>query len=121
MPSHPPGPGYQSKSDFVLGDRHGTSCAPALVRYVEAILKSWGFTVSLNKPYAGGYITERYGRPRDQAHALQIEINRALYMNEQTLAKRDSFEVLKSKMTKLSSQLIQNAEQILLEVRRAAE
>ncbi|MDZ4791577.1 MAG: N-formylglutamate amidohydrolase [Hyphomicrobiales bacterium] len=121
MPSQPHGSGYQPKVDFVLGDRHGTSCAQTMVRFVEATLKAWGFTVALNKPYAGGYITERYGRPKLGAHALQIEINRALYMDENSLVKRGSFEVIRAKLTLLAQRLIQNADEILLQVRRAAE
>ncbi len=121
MPSQPHGAGYEPKVDFVLGDRHGSSCAPTLVRFVEATLKAWGFTVALNKPYAGGFITERYGRPKLGAHALQIEINRALYMDEQNLNKRGSFEVIRAKLGVLAQRLIQNAGDILLETRRAAE
>jgi len=87
MPSQPftaPRPGHR-RADIVLGDRFGTSCAPAIVDCVEASLQAAGLIVARNKPYAGGFITEHYGHPGHHCHALQVEINRDLYMNEQTL------------------------------------
>ena len=64
---------------------HGTSCAGALTARVERELRRHGFHVVRNKPYAGGFITEHYGEPLAGRHAIQVEINRALYMNERTL------------------------------------
>lgn len=84
------------RADVILGDRHGTSCASALTQAVEAAFKAKGFSVHRNAPYAGGYTTERYGKPLHGIHALQIELNRALYMNEATLKKTAGFEQLKS-------------------------
>lgn len=69
-------------ADIVLGDAHGTSCSPRLTRLVERTLTGQGYAVRRNDPYAGGYITRHYGRPRDGVHALQIEIARDLYMDE---------------------------------------
>jgi len=80
--------------DFVLGDRFGSSCAPALVELVEATLEGMGYAVARNSPYAGGYTTEFYGRPADGQHALQIEINRALYLNERSLSRHGGFDRL---------------------------
>jgi N-formylglutamate deformylase len=71
-----------SRPDIVLGDRYGTSCSPVLTDVVEHTLRQMGYRVHRNKPYAGGYITESYGNPQAGMHALQIEINRALYMDE---------------------------------------
>jgi len=68
--------------DMVLGDRHGLSAAPAVTNHVERILKDLGFRTTRNNPYAGGFTTREYGRPKDGVHALQIEINRAIYMDE---------------------------------------
>jgi N-formylglutamate amidohydrolase len=76
----------------VLGDRYGTSCSAELTRAAAQALKAQGYAVTLNKPYAGGYITEHYGRPHAGLHALQVEINRALYMNEITFDKSSGFE-----------------------------
>ena len=78
------------KADIVLGDRYGTSCAPALTDLVDRAARR-GYTVVRNKPYAGGFITEHYGEPALGLHALQIEINRALYMDERTLARAAGF------------------------------
>ena len=82
------------KADFVLGDRYGTSCAGLLTDLVEVALRCHGYSVVRNKPYAGGFITEHYGEPALGRHALQIEINRALYMDERALAPKPSFQTL---------------------------
>ncbi|MGD1887522.1 MAG: N-formylglutamate amidohydrolase [Cohaesibacteraceae bacterium] len=81
-------------TDFVIGDRFGASCAPELSEQVIASLRSLGFTVARNKPYAGGFITEHYGRPAKGIHALQLEINRGLYMNERTLVPNNGFNAV---------------------------
>jgi len=69
-------------ADIVLGDRYGASCSRALVARAEAHFRDLGFAVVRNRPYAGGYTTEHYGRPETGVEALQIEINRGLYLNE---------------------------------------
>jgi N-formylglutamate amidohydrolase len=78
--------------DFILGDRYGTSCSPLLTDIVEEALRRRGYGVSRNRPYAGGYITECYGEPGAGRHALQIEINRGLYMDERSMARRARFD-----------------------------
>ena len=83
------------RPDFVLGDRFGTSCSPELTRLAAASSRRSGYVVVLNKPYAGGYITEHYGRPHEGIHALQIEVNRALYMDEQSFEKSSAFDRLR--------------------------
>ncbi|WP_173932659.1 N-formylglutamate amidohydrolase [Chelativorans sp. Marseille-P2723] len=80
--------------DFIIGDRFGSSAVAALTEYAVGILAAKGYTVAYNKPYAGGFITEHYGRPAECVHALQIEINRGLYMNERTLARTRHFDSL---------------------------
>src|SRR5215212_5522458 len=82
------------KADIVLGDRYGTSCVGILTDLVDAALRSKGYSVTRNKPYAGGFITEHYGEPALGRHALQVEINRALYMDERTITKRPGFATL---------------------------
>lgn len=72
-------------ADFVLGDRFSTACAPGVTHLVERTLEGMGYAVARNAPYAGGYTTEFYGRPGRGVHALQVEINRALYLDETTL------------------------------------
>ena len=66
----------------MLGDRYGTSCVPIVSETVDAMFRELGYVVSRNKPYAGGFITEHYGNPAAGLHSIQIEINRALYMDE---------------------------------------
>ncbi|MGN6365540.1 N-formylglutamate amidohydrolase [Asticcacaulis taihuensis] len=72
----------EQKPDIVLGNRHGETCSEGLVRRVRGVLEGAGLRVGLNKPFAGGYIVETYGRPAAGIEALQIEINRAIYMDE---------------------------------------
>lgn len=87
--------GRDRAADIVLGDRFGAACASALTAKVETEFRALGYRVSRNAPYAGGYTTEHYGRPANHVHALQIEINRALYVNESTLAPTGGFPRLK--------------------------
>ena len=75
-----------NRVDMVLGDCHGTSCAPAITNLLAEQAAAEGFSVVRNNPYAGGYTTRHYGRPAEGVHALQIEINRGLYMDERTIA-----------------------------------
>lgn len=96
-----------TRADVVLGDRHGTSCASALTHEAENIFKDLGLTVGRNTPYAGGYTTERYGKPMHGIHALQIELNRGLYMNEATLAKKPRFDDIKMAMSAFAETLAQ--------------
>jgi N-formylglutamate amidohydrolase len=95
MPSSPTTDRTAGRPDFVLGDRFGTSCSAELTRLAASTLEAQGYAVALNKPYAGGYITEHYGRPHKAQHVLQIEINRALYMNETSFAKSQGFDRLR--------------------------
>jgi N-formylglutamate amidohydrolase len=95
-----------AKADMVLGDRYGTSCATLLIDLVEAAMRGRGYTVIRNKPYAGGFITEHYGEPTLGRHALQIEINRAIYMDERTLQKKPSFASLAGDLIEGFSQVI---------------
>lgn len=81
----------RSRADIVLGDRYGASCSPAIVAFVEQEFRALGFEVTRNRPYAGGYITEHYGAPGNAQNALQIELNRALYMDERLHEKRRDF------------------------------
>lgn len=68
--------------DVVLGDRHGSSCAADLTRRLRRAFEALGWRVALNQPYAGGWTTQRWGRPAEGFHAVQIELNRALYFDE---------------------------------------
>ncbi len=89
------------RPDIVVGDRYGTSCAPVLVDLVVEALEALGYAVARNKPYAGGYITEHYGAPTINCHAMQIEISRGLYMDERSICKSARFEALRADLGKV--------------------
>jgi N-formylglutamate amidohydrolase len=107
MPSAASGdPAYGRKGcDMVLGDRFGSACAPGLTRLVERELEGMGYRVARNAPYAGGYTTEFYGRPQEGMHALQIEINRAVYLDEAALKPTAGFARLKRDLDRLCAAL----------------
>jgi N-formylglutamate amidohydrolase len=105
MPSTTTGKPVNQRPHFVLGDRFGASCDARLTRLVRDTLAGLGFDVQLNRPYAGGFITEHYGRPATGIHALQIEMNRALYLDEATLEKTSGFDPLATVLNHLTSEL----------------
>jgi N-formylglutamate amidohydrolase len=106
MPSNIRGGPTRIRPDFVLGDRFGASCMPELTDCAAATLERLGYTVCRNKPYAGGFITEHYGRPARGLHALQIEVNRALYMDEHLLTPHRGFERLSADLLTLAESLL---------------
>jgi N-formylglutamate amidohydrolase len=106
MPSMAPIREDRPRADFVIGDRYGTSCSPVVSDIVEAILRGRGYHVVRNKPYAGGFITEHYGQPDAGIHAIQIEINRAIYMDERTYRRSASFDAVRRDMTALAEGLL---------------
>jgi N-formylglutamate amidohydrolase len=95
--------------DFVLGDAHGTACTPRVTRFVERVLCELGYVVRRNDPYAGGFITRHYGRPRENVHALQIEISRGLYVDETRIVRLDRFDAVRQDMTTLIAALTRDA------------
>lgn len=103
--SMPAGAGRMGGPDFVLGDAHGTACMPQVTTLVERVLSASGYDVRRNDPYAGGYVTRHYGRPRDDVHALQIEVARRLYMDEATLQKAPGFARLQSRLDALMAEV----------------
>ncbi|MBL8583073.1 MAG: N-formylglutamate amidohydrolase [Rhizobiaceae bacterium] len=109
------------RPDFIVGDRFGTSAAQALTDHAIGLLRSMGYTVAHNKPYAGGFITEHYGRPARGLHALQIEINRGLYMDERNLQKSAGFDALTEDLARFSSRLLDIPDQDVVELPIAAE
>lgn len=120
MPSFPAGR-RESEIDVVLGDRNGTSCHPALTDVVSALLRAAGYRVARNRPYAGGYVTEHYGRPAEGVHALQIELSRTLYMDEATLEKTAGFARLAADVERLVRDLADGWRTIFDPVALAAE
>lgn len=91
--------------DIVIGDNHGRAADPALVRAARSFLEAKGYAVAINDPYPGGFVTKAYGAPSAGLHALQIEVNRALYMDEATYDRGPYFAVLQTDMTALMAHL----------------
>ncbi len=107
--SMPSGDGLAADDEpsFILGDAHGTSCDPALPQAAQHFLESHGFHVRRNDPYAGGYVTRHYGRPRQRTHALQIEISRSLYLDQRSYRPLPAFGRIRSLMTSLLQHLME--------------
>src|SRR5579864_7927408 len=91
--------------DIVLGDCHGTSCHPIVVEAAHRLLSAKGYRVARNAPYAGGFTTAHYGAPKSGGHALQIEINRALYMDEREIHRKPFLHQLTQDMHDLLAAL----------------
>jgi N-formylglutamate amidohydrolase len=102
MPSGARGP---LGRDIVLGDRYGAACHPAITALVEATLSGMGYSVARNAPFAGGHSTQIYGQPANKRHALQIEINRALYVDERSFTRTQGFQRVRADMTRLAEAL----------------
>lgn len=96
----------RSRPDVVLGDRFGTACDGVIMSFLQAALHDLGYNVQINRPYAGGFITEHYGRPANGIDALQIEFNRGLYLNEQTLQPTAGFANLQRDVETVVSRLV---------------
>jgi len=109
------------RPDFIIGDRFGVSATRALTETAISLLASMGYTVAHNKPYAGGFITEHYGRPARGLHALQIEINRGLYMNEHTLVRSAGFDALADDLARFSAELMAMPDHNFVDLPLAAE
>ena len=99
MPSQRGGKKGGHCADFVLGDRDGTTCTPEFTDYVAAVLRGRGYTVRINEVYKGVEIVKRQGRPAVNRHSLQIEVDRALYMDQKTLEKTRGFGRLQTDIT----------------------
>jgi N-formylglutamate amidohydrolase len=95
-----------SRVDMVLGDCFGSSCAPVVTQTAETTLRRLGYRVLRNAPYAGGYTTRHYGNPGQGVHAVQIEINRALYMNEATHVRLGGFAKLQADLGAVLAALV---------------
>ena len=91
MPSVAGSKDDRPRADFVLGDRYGTSCVGIVPEIIEQCMRGFGYTVGRNKPYAGGFITEHYGNPASGLHVVQLELNRAVYMDERRREKGPRF------------------------------
>lgn len=97
--------GRREKPEIVLGDRFGASAEGAIVDEIEAAFRDEGFRVGRNTPFAGAYTTQHYGRPSRGQHAVQIEIDRSLYMNEAKLVPNGDFARMKEAMTRVIARI----------------
>jgi N-formylglutamate deformylase len=100
----PDGPGAR-RPDFVVSDRDGASASPELTSLVVETLRDMGYRVSVNDPYKGGTIVEQLGDPARGVHSIQVEINRALYLDELTVEKTDGFTPLANALACLTERL----------------
>jgi N-formylglutamate amidohydrolase len=100
--------GGMPRPDVVLGDRFGASATAEVVDRLEAAFASAGFVVTRNAPFAGAYITQAYGRPSKGQHAVQVEIDRSIYMNEQLIRPNGNFEAVQAALR----DVVQEAAQI---------
>jgi N-formylglutamate deformylase len=93
-------------ADFVIGNRDNTTSSESLVLFIQEQLVQHGYSVAINHPYKGVELVRRYGKPEQQRHSVQLEINRKLYMDESTLAMHAGFDALKGHLQSLVKQLL---------------
>lgn len=110
-----------ARADFVIGDRFGTSCSALVTDALERELSIAGYCVLRNKPYAGGYITEHYGNPAAGVHAVQIEVNRGLYMEEAIYERGAAFAQVRDDIQGAMLRMLENLRTRLGPTRTAAE
>lgn len=91
--------------EVVLGDRHGAACAPAVMAGVEAAFRRAGFRTARNTPFAGAYVAQAYGRPSSGQHVVQVEIDRALYMDEAAVRPAPGFATVQRRLTMVIAEL----------------
>ncbi len=94
------------RPDIILGNGHGASCQPGWSNHIERVFDGLGFSVRQNEPYAGGFITRHYGRPREGVQVMQIEIARSLYMNERQFTRKPSFEIMRRKLANFLESMV---------------
>ncbi len=104
--------------DVVLGDRYGVSCNQDIVVEVEQILTGAGLKTARNLPFAGAYVAQHYGRPVAGRHVLQIEIDRAIYMDEESIQPNENFTAFKELLSGVIQKFVVLGQQ---DIRLAAE
>ena len=101
-------------SDFVHGDRDGTTCDPAFTRALRDFIRGLGYTVTINDPFKGVELVEKYSNPARGYHSIQIEINKSLYMNEKTNEKNANYDALKSHINDITAFIAEHIESRLI-------
>ena len=104
----------KGQNDMVLGDCYGTACAPQVIENADRILSDMGLKVTRNDPYAGGFTTRHYSAPEDGIHVLQVEVNRALYMDEDRVARGERLPHLVQQISQFIRQLVELDPKLLL-------
>lgn len=97
----------KSWPEVVLGDRFGAACSPEIMSRIEAAFQRTGLRVARNAPFAGAYVTQAYGRPSRNQHAVQVEIDRSLYMDEATIRPNENFDKFKRQITQAIAEIIE--------------
>jgi N-formylglutamate amidohydrolase len=116
--------GQQSRAktaDVVIGDRYGAACPEEITSFIEKLFRAEGLSVVRNAPYAGGFITQNYGCSTLGQNAIQIELSRALYMNETTLAKTKNFTAVQDMLKRIAQSLLAALTEFALPAKIAAE
>ncbi len=93
------------RPEIVLGDRFGAAASGDVIDRIESAFASAGFVVTRNAPFAGAYITQAYGRPSRHQHAVQIEIDRAIYMNEQLIRPNNNFKAFRASLRNVIAEI----------------
>jgi N-formylglutamate amidohydrolase len=105
----------KGQNDMVLGDCYGTACAPQIMERAEQVLSEMGLKVTRNDPYAGGFTTRHYSAPKDGIHVLQVEVNRALYMDEDRVARGERLPHLVQQISHFIRALVELDRKVLLD------
>lgn len=121
MPSRSHNFSNSMRPDIVIGDRYGHSAQTDMVTYLIDLLTEQGLNVAYNAPYAGGYITEHYGDPKNSIHAIQVEIDRSLYMDEVLLEPHSGFSELSVKLEKVFKRFVKDVTATIIPNQFAAE
>lgn len=95
-----------TRPEIVLGDRFGTSASGEIVEQVEAAFAAAGFVVARNAPFAGAYVTQHYGRLGRNQHAIQIEIDRSIYMDEQLIEPHGGFDEVRERLSRVIADVV---------------
>lgn len=93
------------RPDFVLGDRNGVSASPRISAGVAEAVAAEGFRLRRNSPFAGAYITAAYGKPRQNIHVVQLEMDRSLYMDERRIEPRADFDTFAARFANIIARL----------------
>lgn len=97
--------GRKPRAEIVLGDRFGAAAGGSVVDMIESAFVDAGLKVTRNTPFAGAYVTQTYGRPSRDQHAVQIEIDRALYMDEKAICPNENFDTFRKLMHRITGQI----------------